>query len=66
MKNYLTIKMDVVTVRSNRVIFRESLLDYLSSWFAIEGTLLKFTDSSRYRRVATKGLPLPIKKEIYV
>jgi len=64
MKNYLTKNLIVLTVRNNRVVYSESVWDYLKGWFH-KGLLINFTDSSKYRNVKPSGLPIPIKKEIY-
>lgn len=67
LKNLLTIvnfRPTVITVRNNRVIFEETIQDYLGTWFH-KGLLLKLTDSSKYREIKAVGIPLPVKKEIY-
>lgn len=64
MKNYLTTNLQVITVRGDRVVFSESLWDYLWSWFS-QGLTINFTDSSQYRSIKPKGIPLPIKESLY-
>ena len=67
LKNRLTLinfRLSVITVLNGRVVFQETIQEYLKSWF-YKGFLLRLTDSSRYRGVNPSGIPLPIKEETY-